>query len=144
MFSKACEYGIKAAIYIEQQSMIDKRVNVNQIAKEINSPLAFTAKVLQKLVKSKLIVSKKGVNGGYAVDANDMNTLNLLKIVVAIDGDGIVNKCVLGLNKCSDINPCPMHSRYSILRSNLLDVLQNTLLNDLANSINTKEGILKN
>ena len=49
MFSKACEYGIRAAVYVALQSLDGRRVSVNEIAEEIDSPIAFTAKILQQL-----------------------------------------------------------------------------------------------
>ena len=44
MFSKACEYGIKASIFIAINSRDGRRVSPKEIAKEIDSPQAFTAK----------------------------------------------------------------------------------------------------
>lgn len=67
MFSKACEYGIKAAIFIAVKSQQDTRVRLSDIAAEINSPVAFTAKVLQKLTKGKLVDSVKGPAGGFEI-----------------------------------------------------------------------------
>ncbi len=32
MFSKACEYGMRATIYVAQQSELDKKVGVKTIA----------------------------------------------------------------------------------------------------------------
>ena len=60
MFSKACEYGIKASIFIALCSYKGVRVSLKSIAKEINSPEAFTAKILQDLVRHDVINSVKG------------------------------------------------------------------------------------
>jgi len=46
MFSKDCEYGIRATIYITMQSLEGNRVNLKEIAAAIDSPVAFTAKIL--------------------------------------------------------------------------------------------------
>jgi Rrf2 family iron-sulfur cluster assembly transcriptional regulator len=55
MFSKACEYGIRAAIYIAQQSMQNRKSGLKEIAEAIASPEAFTSKILQTLVRHKVI-----------------------------------------------------------------------------------------
>ncbi len=47
MFSKACEYGIRAAVYVTLQSLEGRRVSVSEIGEEIDAPVAFTAKILQ-------------------------------------------------------------------------------------------------
>ena len=46
MFSKACEYGIKATIHISHQSQQGHRVSLKAVAKAIDFPIAFTAKIL--------------------------------------------------------------------------------------------------
>jgi len=80
MFSKACEYGIKASIFIAVNSNAGKRVSTKEIAKEINSPQAFTAKILQDLVRHKVINSIKGAYGGFEIDKNDIALIKLTQI----------------------------------------------------------------
>lgn len=58
MFSKSCNYAIKAAIFIAKHSLEENKVGFVDIAKEIDSPQAFTAKILQILVKSGVILLK--------------------------------------------------------------------------------------
>ena len=72
IFSKACEYGIRASIYIAQQSLNDERASLKDISREIGSPEAFTAKILQTLVKNKIIDSIKGSHGGFEVKVKNM------------------------------------------------------------------------
>ncbi|MGB0369618.1 MAG: RrF2 family transcriptional regulator, partial [Flavobacteriales bacterium] len=63
MFSKACEYGIRATLFIAQNAAESNRVSLKEISKKINSPEAFTAKILQQLARNKIIVSYKGPHG---------------------------------------------------------------------------------
>ena len=51
MFSKACEYGIKSVIYITEQSLEGRRVSIKQVTEAIDSPKAYTSKILQQLKK---------------------------------------------------------------------------------------------
>ncbi len=55
MFSKSCNYAIKASIFIAKFSLEDEKVGFVDVAKEIDSPQAFTAKILQHLVKAGII-----------------------------------------------------------------------------------------
>ena len=73
MFSKACEYGIKATIFIASNSYEKQRVSLKEIAKEIDSPEAFTAKILQNLVRHKIINSVKGAYGGFEIEKFNNN-----------------------------------------------------------------------
>ena len=128
MFSKACEYGIRATLYIAQQSLQDERVRLKAIAHEIDAPEAFTAKILQQLVKSDLLQSFRGPKGGFIL--NGKKEILLHDVVIAIDGDHLMEDCVLGLNECSSINPCPVHDKFSIVKNQLSETLLSTRVND--------------
>ena len=139
MFSKACEYGIKATIYIALQSNLDKRVSLKEIAKEIDSPEAFTAKILQQLAKNNIIESVKGPAGGFEIEKRKMVKISLSQVVSAIDGDSIYKGCGLGLKECSEKKPCPVHDKFKIIRNELKQMLESTNLLEL--SLGLQEGL---
>ena len=143
MFSKACEYGIKASIFIAINSYNGNRVSPKEIAKEIDSPQAFTAKVLQILVKHKIINSVQGAYGGFEINKQDIASIKLSQIVKAIDGDKIYNGCGLGLERCEEDHPCAVHDKFKIVRTELKDMLENTSLKQLALDIKSGNAFLK-
>jgi Rrf2 family protein len=139
MFSKACEYGIKATIYIAVQSNQGNRVSLRDIAKEIDSPEAFTAKILQQLAKNNIIDSVKGPTGGFEIEKKKLEKIKLSQIVSALDGDSIYRGCGLGLKECSEKKPCPVHEKFKIIRNELKNMLESTNLLELA--LDLKEGL---
>ncbi|MFL1011050.1 RrF2 family transcriptional regulator [Flavisericum labens] len=143
MFSKACEYGIKASIFIAINSYENRRVSPKEIAKEIDSPQAFTAKILQALVKHDIVNSLKGAYGGFEIDKNRIANVTLAQIVKAIDGDSIYNGCGLGLHKCDEAHPCPVHDKFKSVREELKYMLENTSLEELALNIKSGASFLK-
>ncbi len=143
MFSKACEYGIRAAVYVALQSLDGRRVSVNEIAEEIDSPIAFTAKILQQLSRSKVIHSVKGPTGGFELDRTEMDTVKLSMIVHAIDGDDIYIGCGLGLKECNANQPCPLHDKFVDIRTDLKNMLENTSLYELATGLEVGLTYLK-
>lgn len=143
MFSKACEYGIRAAIHIAQQSQLGNRISLKEIAMAIDSPVAFTAKTLQLLAKNKIIKSVKGPAGGYEMTAEELDTIKLFNIVKAIDGDQIYNGCGLGLKACNASKPCPLHNEFKSIRDDLKHMLKSTSVRDLADGINGGLTFLK-
>ena len=52
MFSKACEYAIRATILIAMEGRKGRRMSLVEIADRTGSPKAFTAKVLQQLARA--------------------------------------------------------------------------------------------
>jgi Rrf2 family iron-sulfur cluster assembly transcriptional regulator len=143
MFSKACEYGIKASIYIAEQSLIGRKVSLKEISETIESPSAYTSKILQNLCRSFIINSDKGPTGGFSMDADKMDKIKLSTIVFAIDGDSIYNGCGLGLRKCNEEMPCPVHDQFKIVRDELKKMLDTTTIKTLAVNLDKKLTFLK-
>ncbi|MDN3492266.1 RrF2 family transcriptional regulator [Winogradskyella bathintestinalis] len=143
MFSKACEYGIKASIFIAINSSEGKRVSTKEISKEIDSPAAFTAKILQDLVRNDIIQSVQGAYGGFEIEKPNISSIKLAQIVNAIDGDNIYKGCGLGLHACDENHPCPVHDKFKTIREELKAMLENTNLEQLALDIKSGVSFLK-
>ena len=144
MFSKACEYGIKATIYITEQSLSQNKVSLKDVAKAIESPEAFTSKILQLLVRNNIINSEKGPTGGFSIDQQKIEKTKLSNIVPVIDGDSVFNSCGLGLKKCNENKPCPIHHQYKSICKNIRHMLEKTSLKSLALKLEDGLIFLKN
>ncbi len=108
MLSNAAKYAIRSILYLAMYTDRKKKIRVKKIAEELSTPQPFLAKILQKLTKSKLVSSTKGPNGGfYLSEANKQNSI--WDIIENIDGTVKFEECFLGLKKCEDANPCPVH-----------------------------------
>jgi Rrf2 family iron-sulfur cluster assembly transcriptional regulator len=143
MFSKACEYGIRATIYIAGQSGQGLRASLQDIAREVGSPAAFTAKILQTLTRNKIISANKGPNGGYEFHGKDAGSVKLAQLVKAIDGKKIYKDCCLGLAECDSDRPCPIHHKFEHIREELEEMLENTTISELAEKLGKGEVFLK-
>jgi len=131
MFSQAAKYAAKAVIYIWTQSLEDRKVGAKEIGSKIDSPEAFTAKILQTLVRAKLIGSIKGPNGGFFVDESHAK-FTLKDIIKVIEGDNLFAGCSLGLPNCSEKNPCPLHFEVVKVRKELDTMLTSKSIKLLA------------
>lgn len=134
MFSKACEYGIRATIYIASRSRNGERAGIKDICKEIGAPEHFTAKILQNLSRMRIISSIKGPNGGFYLDEGAKN-IKLIDVVRAIDGDKLFTGCGLGIKECSETKPCPIHNEFKAIRNSLQQMLESTSLTDLTEDL---------
>ncbi|MCD8539634.1 MAG: Rrf2 family transcriptional regulator [Leadbetterella sp.] len=142
MFSKACEYGIRAIIYIATESLESRRVKIGDVAENTGSPEAFTAKILGLLTRHHIVNSLKGPYGGFEISLSRMRQIRLSDIVFAIDGDSIYRGCALGLSECNAAEPCPMHEKFVKVRSDLKKMLETTTVFDLATKLKSGESIL--
>lgn len=143
MFSKSCEYGIRAVIYLLLLSEKNQRASMKEISKAIESPEAFTGKILQQLVKSDIILSVKGNMGGFEINRINYESKKLIEVVYAIDGEDAFKGCVIGLKKCSEEQPCPLHHKYKSIKNEVLQMLHSTSIPELISGIQKGEHFLK-
>lgn len=135
MFSKATEYALRATVYIAQRGTEENKPGIAEIAKAIDSPQSFTAKILQLLTKdNKIISSVRGPNGGFFL-TKKAKGLPVRAIIEAMGEDEVLEKCVFGLKQCSDSKPCPMHKRYKLIKAELKMLFEEKTIQDLANEL---------
>lgn len=142
MFSKACEYAIRCTIFIASKSLDEKRTDIKEIASEIESPEAFTAKILQKLVKANIVSSRKGHGGGFEMDEEQLTTVSIQTIVDTIDGGESYSGCFMGLKNCSEDHPCPLHYKYKKIKHDCTEMLENSLIKDLVKTLSSGKTFL--
>jgi Rrf2 family protein len=119
------------------------KLNIKDIAREVDAPEAFTAKILQVLNKTRIITSLKGPYGGFYIEDYQLQQ-PVINIVNAIDGMSVFQECGLGLKQCSATHPCPMHDQYKIARDALQDAFQNTTIGQLAEQVNEGGSYINN
>ena len=142
MFSKSCEYAIKAMLFVAQKSKNNERIGGKEIAIGIDASETFIAKILQTLGKKKLINSVKGPNGGFYMNESTLK-VSIADVVKAIDGDGIYKDCVIGLKVCMEKNPCPVHFEYKEIRTNLIKMLESSNISAFSENLDTGKLYLK-
>lgn len=139
MFSKACQYAIRATTLIAMEGRDGKRMGLQEIADRTGSPKAFTAKILQQLVHAGILDSVKGPHGGFDLAPAKAMRVKLSHIVEAIDGDSVYRGCGMGLTTCNDLKPCPLHDQFQRIRDDLRRMLETTDIHEL--SFGLKEGL---
>ena len=142
MFSKTCEYALRAMLFVGQKSKEGRKAGIREIAEGIDSPEYFIAKILQELSRKNLVQSLKGPSGGFYLDKRGMEC-TLADIVKAIDGDKIFLGCGLGLKECSEKRPCPIHNEFKKIRKEMHDMLQSATLNEFNEKLERKLTFLK-
>jgi len=140
MFSKATEYALRATIYIARKSSEENKIGIEEISKAIDSPRSFTAKILQSLTRdNKIVSSVRGPNGGFYI-TEKAKKLPVKSVLEAMGEDEVLEKCVLGLKKCSEVQPCPMHAQYKSIKQQLVKLFVTKTIRQLAADI--KDGVI--
>jgi Rrf2 family iron-sulfur cluster assembly transcriptional regulator len=130
LFSRHAEYAIRAMTFLAMLPP-GRLAGAREIAESEHIPMAFLWKILQNLTRRRLIRSSKGVRGGYEL-ALPAESLTLYRIVEITDNIDRISQCVLGLPHCSDEHACPLHETWKQLRINMINMLHQNTLSDLA------------
>lgn len=135
ILSKACTYGILAALYVAKETgKAGVFVSIREMSEDLNISFHFLTKILQKLTSAGVLKSMKGPKGGVAF-TRDPHELTILDVVLAIDGREIFTECVLGLPGCGNEKPCPIHEYWAEAREELREMFQSKTLGETAHDV---------
>jgi Rrf2 family protein len=138
MFNKETEYALRGLVYIKLQNLKGKRPGTSEVAKEIEAPPFFTAKILQRLVRSGFLRSLKGKGGGFFFDPGKPD-LPIINLISAIEGDRSFSGCSFGLKQCDSDNPCPLHEKYAPIKEALNKLITEESVQSLAEKVYKKD-----
>jgi len=137
MFNKETEYALRGLVYIKQQNIKGRRPGTAEVAKEIDAPPFYTAKILQRLVRTGFLESLKGKGGGFYFDPSKPD-IPLINLISSIEGDSSFSGCGFGLRECSDSNPCPLHEKYAPVRDAIYKMFSEETVQSLARKVNSE------
>jgi len=130
LLSKSCVYGLRAALFMASKKE-EGYLPIREISNKLDISFHFLTKILQQLTSAGLLESFRGPNGGVRL-TKDGKEISLLEIVEAIDGPDLLTECALGLPRCGEDIPCPLHEKWANTRDNIRVMLQQTSLKEMA------------
>jgi Rrf2 family transcriptional regulator, nitric oxide-sensitive transcriptional repressor len=104
MLPKTAEYALRAAVWLARDP--DQTHSAEHLAERTQVPRRYLHKVLQDLVRAKIVRSQSGPGGGYALDCAPQK-ISILDVVNAVAPLERIRHCPLGLT--SHTRLCPLH-----------------------------------
>lgn len=133
MFSASCHYGLQAMLYIAQRSSEFETIDLNEISEAQQLPKHFLSKILQQLVKGKLLSSTRGPNGGFTLNRSPVQ-IYLIDVIRIMDGLEFFEQCGIGYKECNPEKSCPIHEKFSRQRESVFKLFSETTLNSLSDN----------
>ncbi|NJO67996.1 MAG: Rrf2 family transcriptional regulator [Bacteroidetes bacterium] len=143
MFNKETEYALRGLVYIQTRNLEGQRPGIAEIAREIEAPVFYTAKILQRLVRHGFVSSLKGKGGGFYFEP-DKPELSLKELITTTEGSKTFDGCGFGLKFCDNSNPCPLHSQYAPIREAINKLVSGETIQSLARKFTDVKSILQN
>lgn len=94
MISPTAEYALRAVVALAQQR--GKPLTNSQVALLTQVPPGYLAKVLQRLVRGGIVLSRRGLGGGFTL-SRPADRMNVLEVVNAVDPIQRIEKCPLNI-----------------------------------------------
>jgi Rrf2 family protein len=102
--TRTADYGVRVMMRLAA-SPAGTRMTVAELARDSHASPAYTAKILQRLAGVRLVVSRRGFDGGFEL-AKAASEISLLDIVGALDGPLCLNECAPGGAGCEYSTAC--------------------------------------
>ncbi len=128
--SNSSQYAIRILAYMADNKD-SKLLNATELAKTLYIPYKFLTKIMTELVKSGLVVSIRGRDGGYKFEKKTSEIM--VSDILAIFNDSIKNEqCVLGIGFCNGLCKCALHDQWVEPKHLLQKMFQESSLEDIA------------
>lgn len=130
MLSDTAEYALRASLYIAQHATPEHLIRTDQVAEALHVPRNYLSKILHQLAKHGVLVSSRGMQGGFRL-AQPVDEVPLARIIEHFDPVVPQRTCILGRPRCSDTNPCPAHGRWKGISQEVRIFFNQTTVGDL-------------
>ena len=127
--TKRTDYAVRAMLALARQP--DATLSSGDIAAQTNIPVRFSTQVMGHLVRAGLVRGVIGRTGGYRL-ASKPESVSVLSIVQAVEGDPRRPQCVLRGGLCSGGAPCEIHFVFADAREAFTNRLAATSLASVA------------
>lgn len=118
--TRRTDYGIRALIFLANTDATHAKAN--DIASAMDIPTGFLQQVLQELQRSRLVISRPGPTGGYAL-ARPADSITIREVVEALEGPLEPSQCALRGGPCHWEEVCALHWVWSSARAALSEQL---------------------
>jgi FeS assembly SUF system regulator len=129
--SKKADYALIAMKHLAQQPSALSSTSAREIAEQYDIPIELMAKVLQRLVRTGLLVSTQGTRGGYALSRPSQG-ISVADVIQAIDGPFTVTACSTEKNDCEQYGKCSIRDPLWQIRERIVKALGTVSLAEMA------------
>ena len=128
--SKKADYALIAMKHLAQKSGASS-TSAREIAEQYDIPIELMAKVLQRLVRTGLLVSTQGTRGGYMLSRPSL-AISVADVIQAIDGPFTVTACSTDNNDCEQYGKCSIRDPLWQIKERIVAALGTVTLAQMA------------
>jgi FeS assembly SUF system regulator len=127
--TKQTDYGI--VLLTHMAAYADRQFNAPDLAAEAHLPLPMVSKILKQLAREGLLLSHRGVKGGYGL-ARPPESISMAEIVAALEGPIALTECIVVGGDCAYEPLCKVRSNWRRINEAVLGALSGLTLAEMA------------
>lgn len=131
--SKKADYALLAMRHLAAHGDREA-VSARELAESYDIPSELLAKVLQRLVRARLLESHQGIRGGYGL-SRPAGKVSVAEVIQAIDGPLTVTACSADDHSCEQYTKCNIRDPLWRIKDRIVSALSATSVADLATDI---------
>ncbi|MGE3276943.1 MAG: Rrf2 family transcriptional regulator [Vicinamibacterales bacterium] len=129
--SKKTDYALIAMKHLSARAEGNASSSAREIAEAYDIPLELLAKVLQRLVRARLLVSVQGTRGGYRL-GRGADRITVADVIEAVDGPVTVTACSEDDHACDQYSKCSIRDPLWKIKNRILDALTTMTMAEMA------------
>ena len=135
--TKRSDYAIRAmlSLAMAKGGLLSSR----KMAEQMHIPPRFLPQIMGDLTRAGLVDAHPGRAGGYEL-AEDANTITLLRVIEAVEGDPHRQICVMRGTPCGQDGECGVHDIFFAAEGALLDKLARATLGSVVATAEAAEA----
>ena len=128
--SKKADYALMAVRHLALQTE-PSPTSARELAEQYNIPVELMAKVLQKLVRAGLLVSRQGAHGGYTL-SRPSESISVADVIQVIDGPFALTACSSDNSHCDQYSKCSIRDSVWHIRERIASMLNTVTIAEIA------------
>jgi Rrf2 family protein len=129
--SKKSDYALIAMKHLATRPDGGASSSAREISESYDIPLELLAKVLQRLVRARLLVSVQGTRGGYRL-GRSAQLISVADVIQAVDGPVTVTACSPDDHNCDQFMKCSIRDPLWKIKNRILESLNTVSVAEIA------------
>ena len=136
--TKRSDYAIRAMLALARTG--EGLLSSRKIAQEMHIPPRFLPQIMGDLTRAGLVDAHPGRAGGYRL-ARGADSVNLLTVIEAVEGDPHRQICVMRGTPCGADGECGVHDVFYAAESAILEKLSGATLQGIIDAYVAKQAV---
>jgi len=128
LITKNSDYALRAIAYLAKR--VGKFASSREISRSEKIPLLYLRRILQLLIRNKIVVSREGAGGGVCLVKNP-RFLNVAGVIRMMQGDISLSECMFRKKACPNRSHCLLRKKIAVIEKKVNREFERISLSDL-------------